>query len=102
MRRKILIISITIMLALSFSACQGLEDKDSDTAGDTVMEQSEETNEDVDAVAPEFDENGNPTGEYAQYIWEQEQKQEAMDSLARDAQVQQDYEDDKEWLGNPW
>ncbi len=46
-------------------------------------------------VSPEYDENGNPTGEYAQYLWEQQQKEEAMNSLVEDAMEEQ-YEEDYE------
>ena len=88
------------------SACEGTDSGTNDTNTQIVVEEPEdssdaENSEQTDAadladeVAPEFDENGNPTGEYAKYLWEQEQMEEAMNSLAEDAMREQ-YEEDYE------
>lgn len=87
---KLIIIALMIFLP----ACQYDEPKETDASKSKSVEQVEESNQ-AEPVSPEFDENGNPTGEYAQYIWEQQQLEEAMNSLVEDAMREQ-YEEENE------
>lgn len=86
MRSKLFVGLISIMLLVSFSACQGSETKASKGVDDAAAEETLDNNGSVDSVSPEFDEKGNPTGDYAKYLWEEEQKREAMDAIAEEAQ----------------
>ena len=91
-------------LLLSFSSCEESDNGEGEKDSGTVTEETEAITDEAqiesieapdDEVSPEFDENGNPTGEYAKYLWEQEQMEEAMNSLAEDAMREQ-YEEDYE------
>ena len=75
-------------------ACQYDEAGKTDDSDAKSVEQVEESYQN-ESVSPEFDENGNPTGEYAKYLWEQQQMEEAMNSLVEDAMIEQ-YEEDYE------
>ena len=90
-------------MMLLIPACQGPEEDTSNKTENTSVEQSDEmggkeVSDDRDTsyqkkeVSPEFDEDGNPTGEYAQYLWEQQQMEEAKKSMAEDA-MREHYED---------
>ena len=52
---------------------------------DNVNDSEETPVSSDDRVPVEFDENGNPSGEYAQYLWEQQQMEEAKNAIAEEA-----------------
>ena len=91
---KWIYILIVVMALLMLPACQEDKEEKSENAETQSVEQTEDTYQD-EAVSPEFDENGNPAGEYAQYLWEQQQKEDAMNSLVEDA-MREEYEEDYE------
>ena len=87
----LLIIAAMILMP----ACQYEEAKETESADSESVEQVEDSSQ-AREVSPQFDENGNPTGEYAKDLWEQQQMEDAKDSLVEDAtreQSEEDYED---------
>lgn len=103
-KNRLLYLIIIMTLLLSFSSCEESDNGEGEKDSGTVTEETEAITDEAqiesieapdDEVSPEFDENGNPTGEYAKYLWEQEQMEEAMNSLAEDAMREQ-YEEDYE------
>lgn len=95
-------------LACGLASCTGTEPADDSEGPGSVVEEPADTSEreeadadsieasdSADEVSPEYDADGNPTGEYARYLWEQQQKEEAMNSLVEDAMREQ-YEEDYE------
>lgn len=86
---------IIIAALILVPACQYDETKETESTDSGSVEQVEDSYQ-AKEVSPQFDENGNPTGEYAQYLWDQQQMEEAMNSLVEDAmreQYEEGYED---------
>lgn len=79
---------------LLIPACQYDDAEKKDYEEVQSKEQVEEAIQ-SERVSPEYDENGNPTGEYAQYLWDQQQMEEAMNSLVEDT-MQEQYEEEYE------
>lgn len=94
MRIKRICILLIVAVLMLVPACQYDEAGKTDDSDAQSVEQAEESYQD-ETVSPEFDENGNPTGEYAQYLWEQQQMEDAKNSLVEDAMREQ-YEEDLE------
>lgn len=93
MRIKRICILLIVAVLLLVPACQYDEAGKTDDSDAQSVEQAEESYK--DETVPEFDENGNPTGDYAQYLWEQQQMEDAKNSLVEDAMREQ-YEEDLE------
>ena len=94
MRIKLICTLLIVSVFILVPACQYDEADKADDSDAQSVEQVEESYQD-ESAPPEFDENGNPTGDYAQYLWEQQQMEEAKNSLVEDAMGKQ-YEEDLE------
>lgn len=101
-KNKIIYVVLMIAMLLILPACEGQDLNDEENSSGSVTEENESapvedsidsTETAGDEVSPEFDENGNPTGDYARYLWEQQQAEDAMNSLAEDAMREQQEED---------
>lgn len=87
--------TLIIAAMILMPACQYEEAKETESTNSESVEQVEDSSQ-AREVSPQFDENGNPTGEYAKDLWEQQQMEDAKDSLVEDAmreQYEEDYED---------
>lgn len=94
MRFKRICTLLIVSVLMLVPACQYDEADKTDDSDAQSVEQAEEAYLHKSA-SPEFDENGNPTGDYAQDLWEQQQMEDAMNSLVEDAMREQ-YEEDSE------
>ena len=103
--RIILVLVVIIaMLVCSFTSCTD-ESSDSDVnSDDQAMELVQERTEEADSTdddAPPYsaDENGVPSSEYMEYLYDEQMKEDAMNAIAEEAQREMEeelYESDQQ------